>query len=374
MLFLTTFVTVTMFISSFIISKSLSTGVSDAKNKLGADAVITAKLDSDVEATLFDGVPSTLKMPVDIYYTLKDEPYVTDIVSRIYLATLAGLSCCSGEVQLIVTDIHEDFLLKSWMSDVPTLGKNEIIVGHDFAINIGNYIKYYNREYKVVGKLSQTGTGYDKSAFISYKSAADILSDPMYADLFSDVDIDTFSSMVFVNSSSPATIKKDIQNSLQEYDIDIYNMSSKMASFVDAASSVKTVAVMLTTMLLVLYIIAMTTITVISSINRRAEIGSMIVVGFRPTHIFRLFLLENTIINFAACVASMFITEIVFRIYAVGIKNAFHMPMIQLPLTTKVIFYIGIILMTLLITIISILVSLKTVLGESNSELIRQVN
>ena len=317
-----------VFASSIIINGAME-GIEIAKNKIGADLVISSKtenFDEIAENIMYDGLPQTLFVDKKYEEKMKNVPHVTRVVSRLYLATLKGASCCDDQVQLIATDFANDFLLSTVVKS-KELGLNEIILGSKFAANVGETVKYYGREFIVKEKIEKTGTGYDISGFISYESAKSIMEDKQYEDLYGKID-KTATSIIFVNSDNPE-VTKNIIVSQYGKDLSVYSMNSKISGYISTVGAIKKLVTILDIFLFVIGFFAVFGITLICTDSRKNECGSLFLLGKTKAFVWRLFTLEQVIVCIISVLISVVITMAIKGLFIISIENLVNAPIMN---------------------------------------------
>lgn len=149
---------------------SLSGGTKSVSNRLGADLMIVPTgHEGDVENLILAGAPGAFYLPPNAPELLKKFDGMFEAATpQTFLATLAE-SCCSLPLQLLGIDGETDFLIKPWLlaSLKRELEDGEIIVGHFVGAEVGETLKFFNRQYPVVGKLEKAGMGFDSSVFMT---------------------------------------------------------------------------------------------------------------------------------------------------------------------------------------------------------------
>ena len=317
-----------VFASSIIINGAMD-GIEIAKNKIGADLVISSKtenFDEIAENVMYEGLPQTLFVDKKYEDLIKKDSHVTSVVSRLYLATLKGASCCDDQVQLIATDFSNDFLLAT-VVDSKELGQNEIILGSKFAANVGEKVKYYGREFVVKEKIEKTGTGYDISGFISYESAKSIMEDKQYEDLYGKID-KTATSIIFVNSDNPE-ITKNIIESQYGKALSVYSMNSKLSGYISTVGAIKKIVFILDIFLFIIGFCAIFGITLICTDSRKNECGSLLLLGKTKAFVWGLFTLEQVMICLLSVVTSVIITLCIKSLFIVNIESLVNAPVMN---------------------------------------------
>lgn len=317
-----------VFASSIIINGAMD-GIEIAKNKIGADLVVSSKtenFDEIAENIMYEGLPQTLFVDKKYEDSMKNVPHVTRVVSRLYLATLKGASCCDDQVQLIATDFENDFLLSAVVNS-KEIESNEIILGSKFVANVGETVKYYGREFIVKEKIEKTGTGYDLSGFISYESAKSIMEDKQYEELYGSVDKNA-TSIIFVNTDDPE-ISKNIIESQYGKDLSVYSMNHKISGYISTVSTIKKLVYILDIFLFVIGFCAICGITLICTDSRRNECGALLLLGKTKGFVWRVFTLEQVIVCVLSVAISVIITMAVKGLFTLSIENLVNAPIVN---------------------------------------------
>ena len=154
-------------------SLSLSRGLESLSDRLGADVIVVpAGYKAEIESVLLKGEPSTFYLPADTIDKLKKFDEIEKMTPQIYVATLSA-SCCSYPVQIIGIDIDTDFLIYPWITHNidKELKDGEAIVGSHVIGEKGETVHFFNEELKIVGRLKQTGIGFDATVFVNQNTA-----------------------------------------------------------------------------------------------------------------------------------------------------------------------------------------------------------
>lgn len=154
-------------------SSSLSRGLESLSDRLGADVIVVpAGYKAEIESVLLKGEPSTFYLPENTIDKLKKFDEIEKMTPQIYVATLSA-SCCSYPVQIIGIDIDTDFLIYPWIAHnfSKELKDGEAIVGSHVVGEKGDTVHFFNKELKIVGRLKQTGIGFDATVFVNKNTA-----------------------------------------------------------------------------------------------------------------------------------------------------------------------------------------------------------
>lgn len=311
---------------SFI--SEMQAGINEARNRLGADLVLLPKSakDIDAESVLFHGTPSTLTMD-DITDEISKIQTVNACISRLYLASLAGQSCCDGSVQLIATDITNDFLLSPYMKS-KSLSDNEIILGSKFNAKPGDTVKYFGREFTVKEILTKSNTGVDESGFVTMSTARDIMSDPEYKDEYFSAFFDNSTSMIFVRTSD-AKLTNNVIKSMYGDKVSIYVPDKKIADYTKSMMILSGAISFMNIALVAVGVFAVFCITLISTETRRNEYGSLILLGFKPVRCYLSFVTEHVIIGLCASLCATVMYSMANALWLERISETLSVPVLN---------------------------------------------
>lgn len=359
-----------IFASSIIINGTMD-GIEIAKNKIGADLVVSSKIeefDKIAENIMYDGLPQTLFVDKKYEDSLRNISHVTRITSRLYLATLKGASCCDDQVQLIATDLKNDFLLSAVVKS-KELGENEIILGSKFKAVVGETVQYYGREFIVKEKIDKTGTGYDISGFISYDSARSIMKDKQYSDLYGNIGENT-TSIIFINSDNPEITKNIIESQFGK-ELSVYSMNSKISSYISTVGAIKKIIILLDIFLFIVGFCSIFGITLICTDSRKNEFGALLLLGKTKAFAWRIFTLEQIIIGLIAVIFSVIITLGIKNLFIISIENLVNAPIVNSSISILVnsVLILGI---DLLIVLISTAIAVYKLCKIDSCELIKE--
>lgn len=156
-----------------ILSTSISNGVNALSNRLGADIIVVPEgYKANIESVLLKGEPSEFYLPDGALEKVKNIEGIEEVTPQLYVATLAA-SCCSYPVQIIGIDYETDFLIKPWLQKTLNrdLKDDEVIIGSHIVGDDNAKVKFFDNELSVVGRLEQTGMGFDAAVFVNMNTA-----------------------------------------------------------------------------------------------------------------------------------------------------------------------------------------------------------
>lgn len=375
-IFLIALFTNLLIFSSLIITKQARDGIQTAKNRLGADLVVTGGTDgSDVTAEdiLFNGVPSTVRLDRDIEDKIRNirDSHITDMVSRLYVSTLSGMSCCDGQIQLIATDIGNDFLLSAFIS-TDRLEADEIVMGSRLGVSEGDTVQYFGREFRVVEVIEKTNTGMDTSGFISFETARGIMEDERYRDGYFPDWKDGDISMLFISSDNPK-VTNNIIKSVLGNEVTVYAVDKKISEYTGSVGIIDKITAVLTVFLIIIGFISLSALSVTGTALRKNEVGCYLVIGMDKKRIYRLFISEQVIVVLSGTFLAILLSVLCTTDFGTWIEQLLNLPM---SIDTDIIFLISILIMSgsLLIAVFSAMIGVSVVLRDSPCDLIKENN
>jgi putative ABC transport system permease protein len=160
-------ISATLFSAQYLTSgaqQSLDAGIT----LMGADIlVVPTEYNKKAETVILMGEPSSFFFKDSGFRDISGIDGVSRASPQIYVATLQGQACCSGEVQIVAIDPKNDFTVATWLKENPgvKMGKDDVIVGGRIIGDIGSDLVFYGHTFHIVGRLGRTGTGVDMSVF-----------------------------------------------------------------------------------------------------------------------------------------------------------------------------------------------------------------
>ena len=162
-----------------ILSYSLSVGSSNLKDRLGADiAVVPKGQEESYQGILLSGEPVEYSIERSLEDDIRAIEGVKEVTPVVYLASLAA-TCCSAPVQIIGYDPETDFVTTPWISERYTKSYSEgnLVIGSNIAVDDNNELSFFGRKYGVKAKLNKTGTGMDKSVYVTFDVMEQMIKD-----------------------------------------------------------------------------------------------------------------------------------------------------------------------------------------------------
>lgn len=326
-LVLTVSVLVLFLLVGSVISKSLTEGVDNLSNRLGADIIVVPQgYKANIESVLLKGEPSEFYLPEGSMEKVSKIEGVDSITPQLYVATLSA-DCCSYPVQIIGIDFNSDFVIKSWLNKSinKELKENEVIVGNHIIGEKNENIKFFNEELKIVGRLERTGMGFDATVFVNMETAKK-LSEASERIQKNEASSGNKISTILLKVK-PGYDVGDIANKIMKnYGKDgIFAMFSK--KFVnDISASLKTISKIMYISIFSIWIIAMLILSFIFSVivnERKKEFAILRLIGAKKKYVSKIIIFESLYIGVIGTVVGVLMSFIfIFTIFPV-IKNTF---------------------------------------------------
>jgi len=192
--------------SGMMMTQSLKNGLNSFKERLGAEIMVVpsdAAAGGKLEDIVLQGNTGYFYMGKEIYEDLCALEGVAEITPQYFLASTTA-SCCSAKLQLIGFDPETDFVITPWIQKSTTneLGENQVVVGNSINAFVGDTLTFFGVECSIVAKLSETGTSYDNSIFMSSSTIENLIESSVARGLniYGDISPDDVVSCVLINT------------------------------------------------------------------------------------------------------------------------------------------------------------------------------
>lgn len=285
-----------------ILIQSLGNGLSNMKERLGADIMIVpVENESDFEAVLLKGEPSCFYFGRSLEQKVSGLEGVGSCTSQFYLTSLDA-ECCDTRVQIIGFDPETDFSVKPWISKVydGELEEGAVVIGNDIHLENSDSIKLFGTEYKVAAKLDATGTGLDQAVYASTETIrgmyeAALLKGQRFLD---DVDPDKSISTILIKAKEGTDRAGLIRNIRRELGgVKIIESQSMISG---TAANMKEIAILLYVFAGLFLLTTIGVLVVVFSIiagERKKEFAVLRTLGATKKKLARIVLSESVIIS-----------------------------------------------------------------------------
>ena len=286
MMFFVILMSATFFFSS-ILMKNLEMGIKNTTEKMGADIIVVPKEGTEsIRESLFAGTPCILLFDRAWEEAIRNVEDVERVSPQLYIGTLAA-GCCDSVVQIIAIDPETDFVVTPWLaeSNKEALKNGEVIIGSRVTAEIGEYVTFYNVDFKVAGKLEETGMGYDSSVFMTFDTAYQFKESAAAAENIPMENIENKVSMIMVDVSDDMErgigyLQSAIKNALDNGEVlKAYTGDELMSTVAVQVKKLAGYGNILTTLLLVSTSLALVSIFIITINERKYEFGILYTLG-----------------------------------------------------------------------------------------------
>lgn len=176
---LTAFLALSVFGGSVVV-RSLQSGLDSLQARLGADIIVlpgSARSKVNFQELLLQGTAGAFYMSADSLEKVMEVEGVAQAAPQTFLASLKA-DCCAVKVQVIGIDPEADFTVRPWIerSYSQSLGDMELAVGCRVTANVGESLKIYDQNCRVVAKLAETGTGLDTAVYCDMATMQKLLA------------------------------------------------------------------------------------------------------------------------------------------------------------------------------------------------------
>ena len=333
-------------------SLSLSKGLESLSDRLGADVIVVpAGYKAEIESVLLKGEPSTFYLPADTMDKLKKFDEIEKMTAQTYVATLSA-SCCSYPVQIIGIDIDTDFLIYPWITHNidKELKDGEAIVGSHVIGEKGETVHFFNEELKIVGRLKQTGIGFDATVFVNQNTAKKLAraSERITANKVAEEDV--ISSVMIKVKPGVDSVKLASKISKELSKEGIFAMFSK--KFVNSISS--NLKVLATSVLILVVAIWLLSVIILSISftaifnERKKEMAVLRVLGASKKMLRNIIIKEAVILSLIGAGIGSFLGFILSIIELPLIASKLSMPF----LSPSIMQYIGIFVLSFVLAVI----------------------
>lgn len=321
------FVISCLFLLSNVLVSGTSTSINNVTNKLGADIVIVSdKFDSDMQDTLFTGNPSTFEFDTELTDKIISEVDGIEISSKqLFMSSLAD-SCCDEQLQFIVFDENTDFLITPWLDKYKvSLGKRDIVVGHNIDYEVGEKATFFECVFNVVGKLDETNMGYDNCVFVNEDGGLSITRFLHLEELTNQA------SVIFIkvtDNEQIEEIQEKINSMLVNTDLVAYRSNELYA---DISSSIAGLSSVIYAFLLIVCLISAVALFAIISLNiggRRDDFSLLNDIGIALKKQLRIILYEYFIETFVAAVLGNILGLIILFTFKSNIEYGISIPIV----------------------------------------------
>ena len=318
-----------MLFAGSMIAANLQAGIESLSARMGADLLVVPQGEGKkIEGVILRAQPSTFYLDGKLLDVVKNLPGVAAASGQLFIASLDA-QCCTVKVQLIGIDEKTDFVVAPWLRKAAPkpLEGNEVIVGDYIFGGIGSELEFYNRKFRIVGRLAPTGMGFDSSIFMTMDAARGLgaAASPAKAD-----EIATSLSSILVRVKpgvDPITISDELLDELGlGADVNFVFASNMMSDtsaklrrivgvIYSAAGGFWVVAALI---MLIVYFFAFT--------ERQREFATLRALGASRAKVVRIVMTEAFMISAAGSAAGVLIGAVAVTSFSTAIAQTIGLP------------------------------------------------
>jgi putative ABC transport system permease protein len=317
-----------------ILNENLGRGLDSLAERLGADLLIVPYgYDSQTQAALLRGEPSTFYMKADLLDKVRGQSGVLQASPQFFLASLDA-GCCSSKVQIIGYDPATDFLVRPWTREnLGALQSGRIVVGSSIITEVGGEVTLFDTDFTIAAKMEPTGMGFDTSVFMILDDVYGLMRKAGLAEGDPDV-ADQFISAIAVKTG-PEYSAKAIGNELMrrhaiDYKLDLVLTKSLVS---DIAGRLESVSSLTWTLAAVFWLLALLIMAIVfsSTLNeRKRELSIFRVLGASRSWLGRMILLEACFVGLGGALIGLLAAVLLMFPFSTLIFQAIGLPHLQL--------------------------------------------
>lgn len=184
-LFLALFVLSGTLVSISLLFAALTQSVDRSRQRLGADVMVVPSGHSGAAEELFlvgSAGSFTMKNAEALQRAVRSLAGVQAASPQLFVVS-TPLPCCSvSDTMIVGYDPETDFVITPWLqgrrAGREKQAPDDVVVGADILAGVGGRLKFYGREFLIVGKLERTGARYlDSGIFIPLEGVRGMIAE-----------------------------------------------------------------------------------------------------------------------------------------------------------------------------------------------------
>lgn len=325
-----------LFIGAFVIF-SLQRGLESYRARLGADIVVvpsSAASHGMLDDILLQGITG------NHYMSAKDCEKVCALegiesVSKQFFLTSAKASCCSTRVQIIGFDPETDFSILPWIGEnyTGTIEDGDVVVGANLNISEDRLIRFYGREYRVVARLEETGTGLDSTVYTNMNTIREMAKNAarlLETSPFRGVNIDTAASAIMIRVADGY----DINSVMNDINIHITKVQATSAKsmVLKIISGLERISEIIGLLVAAIWFLAIVILLIVFATvlqERKREFGVLRIAGASCAMLTRIMCTEAVIVSLSGALIGLFLSVMMVYPLMDSIRNALELPFLK---------------------------------------------
>lgn len=347
---LTVIVSIALYLSGFVVL-SLKNGVVSLSNRMGADVIVVPEgYDSKITGAILRGEPNSFFLGEDVLPRIRRIGGVEYATPQLYVATLSA-GCCSFPIQVIGIDTDSDFVVLPWAKNQVQLPieKGGVLVGANIVGNVKEEVKFFNRNFRIQGRLGETGMGFDNSVFMPLDAARALAEEFKKLIGIENIDIQRSYSSIMVRVS-PGVDPREVRDAIREEfkdepgDRRVYALVSKQMMS-EVASDMNVLLGYLYGQMILIWILTFGVLALVYSFavkERKKEIATLRIIGATDRKIRTVLFSEAFIINAVGAGVGSFAGFLLSILFSKAISISFSMPFLSPPILFLILWMIAV--------------------------------
>jgi putative ABC transport system permease protein len=377
-----TAITASMLFLSYFFLASIDRSTEASAARFGADVMVVPKHYGAVaEQVMISGNISSFYMGADVLDKLRKIPEIERLSPQLYLQTYSGVCCqVEGEFPVIAYDPGTDFTLRAFLSDAgKPITPDSIVIGSEaggknaiYHLQYKTYserITLYKHDFKVARVLFPTGTGADRTIFMTLPAVRELQHDG--SEGLKNVPPNSISVvLVKTRRGDEEFVKRQIERTVPE------------VSAVTGLNVRETVERQLfplrlfsySMIVLVILMSALQVMTLFSALvsERQREIGMFRALGARKGTVYRLLLSEALQISVVGAAIGVFLVAAMLNDNQAVITKTFQLPLLFPEVGDTLLLSLAAVFATALVAMLAAAVPVRGILRQPPYEAIRE--
>lgn len=362
-------ITIAAFVALYMLGMGLYKGISLNEERSGADVlVVPSEARDQLESTeiLYAGAPVGAYMQTSIADQIKEIHGVESVTVQFYGETMSE-SCCTADAstRIIGFDPESDWIVSPFLHvDISNgLAADEVIVGKKVTGYSGNSGKIYGNPVKVVGVLDETGSYLDNSILMNLDAVRDMVREKEgyehYWEKYGDPD-DLCSAILVKTSDSSSLVASKIKRYV-EGDFSCIVQTDILAETQEDFNFIFGILAACGAVLVVASILQLISRSSTLVWDRRSELALYRALGATKGDLRKIISGEIFTIAIIGCVVGAILGYVAYVVMLSSLQGISSFPFVELSIPLTIAGIVGIVVVFLLITLLSILVPLRQV-------------
>jgi putative ABC transport system permease protein len=319
-------------LAAALITQGAESSLKVAEEKYGADLVVFAEgAERETQGALLMGVPTQTWMPADTVDKVAVVSGVALASPQLYLATLSNSPYSPGAPLFVVAfDPATDFTISPWLVAAASveLLRGQTVAGASISLaSATEPLTVYGYDLAVKARLEPTGTTVDRSVFVTFETATEILQrTPLQTEQGFTVPADSVSSILVkvAPGFEPRQVADDIRAKVPG--VSPITRPDLFGSFREQMQGQEAVMLVILAVILALSLAVIVLVFSMVVNERRREIGVLRALGATQGAVLRSLLGSAVMLASVGAVAGIVLALLVLYFFRNALTNAFGFP------------------------------------------------